>query len=213
MQDEFISTLKSHAHAYGVAFDDRTIARLAAYYEVVNRWNARLHLVAPCAPAEFATRHVLESLLALRELKTGWHFIDIGSGAGLPAIPCLLTRSDLKATLIEASTKKSIFLREAINRLDLRDRAEVINARFEKTSAPDHDAVTCRALERFTEQFASIVCWSPPRATLLFFGGNTLREVIEANKDVYYENVHAPQSEQRFLFIIKRAATNLSDRV
>lgn len=207
MHDDLILTLKQRAPAYNVALEEATIKRLAAYYEIVTRWNARLHLVAPCAPAEFATRHILESLLALGRLKNGWHFIDIGSGAGLPAIPCLLTRPDLRATLIEASTKKSIFLREAINRLDLRDRAEVINQRFEKTSAPDADAVTCRALERFTEQFASIVRWSPPLATLLFFGGNTLRTEIEANENLIYEATRAPDTEQRFLFFIKPVTT------
>ena len=45
---------------------------------------------------------------------------DIGSGGGLPIIPCLIARPDLEATLIESSQKKVVFLREALNRLGLR---------------------------------------------------------------------------------------------
>jgi len=71
-----------------------TVTRLGDYYSLLTRWNDRLHLVAPCSPEEFATRHVLESLLLLKHLPDGAKVADIGSGAGLPIIPCLLARQD-----------------------------------------------------------------------------------------------------------------------
>src|SRR6185369_15999394 len=91
------------------------LQRLCVYYSLLTRWNPRLHLVAPCSPEEFATRHVLESLMLLQHLPHGAKIADIGSGAGLPIIPCLIVRPDLHATLIESSAKKSVFLREALN--------------------------------------------------------------------------------------------------
>ena len=94
-----------------------TLAQLGAFYSLLTRWNDRLHLVAPCSPEEFATRHVLESLLLLKHLPQDAKIADIGSGAGLPIIPCLIARADLKATLIESSQKKTVFLREALNNL------------------------------------------------------------------------------------------------
>lgn len=201
--DEFSNALKEYAPRYDVQLTDAEIARLREYYEQVMAWNTRLHLVAPCSAAEFATRHVLESLLALAHLSDGAHVADVGSGAGLPIIPCLVVRPDLSATLIESSPKKAVFLREALRRVVAESKTVVIAERFEKTSVPEADFVTCRALDRFTEMFPKIIEWSPHASTLLLFGGESLREQIEKTA-LSYNVISIPESERRFLFIIKR---------
>jgi 16S rRNA (guanine527-N7)-methyltransferase len=201
--DEFADAVKEYAPRYDVRLTETEMARLREYYEQVMAWNTRLHLVAPCSPAEFATRHVLESLIALAHLTGGAHIADIGSGAGLPIIPCLVVRPNLSATLIEASPKKAVFLREALRRVVAESKTIVIAERFEKTSTPEVDFVTCRALDRFTEMFPKIIEWSPPTSTLLLFGGESLREQIEKTA-LSYNVINIPESERRFLFIIKR---------
>jgi 16S rRNA (guanine527-N7)-methyltransferase len=204
--DEFSSALQEHAPRFGVRLTSDETRRLRAYYEQVTAWNARLHLVAPCSPAEFATRHILESLLALAYLPgDDAHVVDVGSGAGLPIIPCLIVRPALSAVLIEASPKKAVFLREALRGAGAHGRAQVIAERFEKIPpVPEADAVTCRALERFTELFPKLVEWAHHASALLLFGGESLREQIE-KAALAYESVHIPESERRFLFIIKRS--------
>lgn len=200
--EEFSAALLAHATRYGVELGAQAVAQLRRYYEHLQAWNARLHLVAPCSPEEFATRHVLESLLALPFLAEGARVADVGSGAGLPIIPCLTLRPCLRATLIEASAKKSIFLREALRLLNLGDRAVVINRRFETTETMALDAVTCRALDRFTEMLPILLRWSPPESTLLLFGGGALRAELD-RCSLNYTTVHMPGSEQRFLFAVK----------
>ena len=199
--EEFRQALAGRASRYGVELDERTVGRLCDYFEHVRRWNARLHLVAPAPPAEFATRHVLESLLALGFLPEGAHFIDVGPGAGLPALPCLIARADLSATLIEASQKKAIFLREALSGAGLAGRATVLNKRFEETEAPAADALTCRALERFAETLPRLLHWSPRGSTLLLFGGNGIREQLE-RLGAPFRALHIPDSERRYLFVL-----------
>lgn len=201
--DEFAAAIEEHAPLYGARLDAPSISRLREYYEQVTAWNARLHLVAPCPPAQFATRHVLESLLALAHLPEGARVLDVGSGAGLPVIPCLIVRADLSATLVESSPKKAVFLREALRRAGAHARAEVVAERFEKLPAPEADCLTCRALDRFTEMFPALVEWSEPVGKLLLFGGDALREQIEKSAFAY-EAVRAPSSERRFLFVVER---------
>ena len=205
--DELSRTLESHAARYGVSLSERDRAGLCEYYEHLQRWNSRLHLVAPCSPAEFATGHVLESLVALRYLPQGAAVCDVGSGGGLPIIPCLMVRPDLSATLIEASIKKAVFLRESLRHIGVDARGQVICARFEHTPMPDALFVTCRALERLTELFPTLVTWSARATTLLFFGGHALRKQIE-RADLLYTAVHLPESDQRFLFCINRSTSN-----
>jgi 16S rRNA (guanine527-N7)-methyltransferase len=199
---EFTETLETRAPHYGVELDERARAGLRDYYEHLLKWNARLHLVAPCSPAEFATRHVLESLMACAHLPEGSRVCDVGSGGGLPIIPCLVARPDLSATLVEASTKKTVFLREALSRLELQHRARVVAERFERTPAPDADALTCRALERFTEMYKRLVEWSPPASRLLLFGGISFGELMDKDQTLRgYEAIKMPDSEQRFLYV------------
>ena len=202
---EFTNALEKHAARFGVELTAHDIERLSDYYKLLNAWNARLHLVAPCSPTEFATRHVLESLLAISHLHENARVADVGSGAGLPIIPCLIVRHDLRATLIESSQKKAVFLREALQLVGAHERSRVIAERFEKTLAPDVDFITCRALDRFEEQFGKLLEWSPPQSRLLLYGGHNIREQIERN-DLSYVAVHIPESERRFLFIVERKA-------
>lgn len=203
---QFTETLETHAARYGVSLAAGVRERLGLYYEHLSKWNARLHLVAPCSPAEFATRHVLESLVAAAHMPEGARVCDVGSGGGLPIIPCLVARPDLRsATLVEASTKKAVFLREALSRLGLQERARVVAERFERSPAPDADVLTCRALERFTEMYARLVEWTPRASRLLLFGGTALGELIERDAGVRsFAPLKMPDSEQRFLFVIER---------
>lgn len=201
--ERFTQALLTHAPRFGLELEADAVARLCTYYELTQTWNMRLHLVAPCSPAEFATRHVLESLLAINYLDQNARVADIGSGAGLPILPCLIVRPDLRATLIEASPKKAVFLREALRVTGTSERATVIAGRFEKTSEPEADFITCRALDRFIALLSNIIAWSPAASTLLLFGGPTLQAEIETN-GLAYQAVHLPESEQRFIFIIKK---------
>jgi len=174
-----------------------TVSRLGEYYSLLTRWNDRLHLVAPCSPEEFAVRHVLESLMLLPHLAPNAHVADIGSGGGLPIIPCLIARPDLHATMIESSQKKSVFLREASNQLHL--QSTIIARPFEQVEPPSVSFVTCRALDQFMQKLPALINWAGD-STLLLFGGETLREELR-KANVNFESFLIPQSEKRFLFL------------
>ena len=196
--NEFEQDLVSNMASFDLDLSPETVTQLGEYYSLLIRWNERLHLVAPCSPEEFAVRHVLESLLLLRYLPSKATVADIGSGGGLPIIPCLIARPDLEATLIESSQKKVVFLREALNHLNLH---ETIVARpFEDIPAPEVSFVTCRALDQFMRKLPALINWAPRGSTLLLFGGETLGEQLR-RANVSFEQFLIPQSEKRYLFL------------
>lgn len=200
---EFSEAIARNAAAFGLTLSDRDIERLADYYALVMKWNARLHLVASCSPQEFAIRHVLESLLLLKHLPPNASIVDVGSGAGLPTIPCVLVRDDLSATLIESSQKKGVFLKEALRAVKPSSRTAVIVARFEEVPAPQADFVTSRALDRFSEILPELVQWASPNATFLMFAGMEVRKRVESLfSSAQVELI--PRSDHRFLVIANR---------
>jgi 16S rRNA (guanine527-N7)-methyltransferase len=203
--ETFSQALRDNAADFGIHLGADEVARLCNYYELLLKWNDRLHLVAPCPPEEFATRHVLESLMLLRHLPTNARVVDVGSGAGLPIIPCLIMRADLSATLVESSPRKAVFLREALRNVNNREPAAITVARFEQTVAPEADFVTCRALDRFQAFLPALVEWAPPTSILLLFAGEELRRQIE----ILLPNAKAeriPRSDRRYLIVASQAS-------
>ena len=196
--NRFEESLISNMGSFDLDLSAETVTLLDQYYSLLTRWNDRLHLVAPCSPEEFATRHVLESLLLVKHLPQNAKIADIGSGGGLPIIPCLIARPDLNSTLIESSQKKAVFLREALNAVG---RNSAIMARpFEEVKPPDVSFVTCRALDQFMNKVSALIDWAPAASTLLLFGGETLAEQLRS-ASVKFERFLIPKSEKRFLFL------------
>ncbi|MEQ1924264.1 MAG: 16S rRNA (guanine(527)-N(7))-methyltransferase RsmG, partial [Pyrinomonadaceae bacterium] len=170
MPKEFTEAIKTHQATFSLGLADEQIARLADYYELILEHNEFLHLVAPMTAKEFAIRHILESLTLLEHLPMTTKIADVGTGAGLPSIPCLLVRDGLTAVLIESKEKKTKFLETAIESLGLKDKVQIVNSQFEEADPTGCEYVTCRALDKFTEKLPQLIRWSG-NCNLVLFGG------------------------------------------
>lgn len=203
VRKEFIEALNANQDAFGIDLGDAAVERLADHFDLVQEHNPLLHLVGPISPGEFAVRHVLESLAMLEFLPEGVRFADVGTGAGFPAIPCLIARPDLRGVLIESKEKKSAFLKDAVERLGIAERATVVNKQFAEIFNPGASIICCRALDKFTFLAPKLLRWAGKRSSLLF-GGPSLREALRNNRTHFTEKL-MPLSEQRYLFIIEEA--------
>ena len=143
--------------ALGIALDDRAIARLLDYVDLLERWNAAYNLTAVRDPAEMVTRHLVDSL-AILPYVSGATLADLGSGAGLPGIPLAIAVPARETLLVDSNGKKARFLREAVRRLDL-EHVRVAESRVEDV-AGTFECITARA-------FASL-------ADMLGWGGHLL---------------------------------------
>jgi len=200
VRDELVSAIRSNQAAFGVDLSDDVIARLGDYFDLVQKHNPILHLVGPSTPEEFATRHILESLTMLEFLPQGARFADVGAGAGLPSIPCLIARNDLYGQLIESKEKKTKFLTEAIGELGIGARAKVANLQFAEVDLKDIDHVCSRALDKFEATLPRLLKWAGKRR-LLLFAGNNLGAAMEKHRVAFTSRL-MPLSERRFLFVI-----------
>ena len=201
LQRQFIRAFEENCEAFGVNISTEKIFNLAKYYEFVQKHNEILHLVAPAPVETFVVRHILESLYAEPYLPKNVRFADLGAGAGLPSIPCLIARTDVRGFLIPSKMKKAAFLRQVLTECNLENRAEILDRQFEELEKPAADFITCRALDKFTDKLPKILKWSKG-CGLLFFGGNKLGENLE-KLGAPFERKLIPQSEQRFLFVVK----------
>jgi 16S rRNA (guanine527-N7)-methyltransferase len=196
--EQFRRALVLNCAEFGVELQSEHIERLISYYELLLKWNPKLHLVAPCSPEEFAVRHILESLTLLKHLPPKARVADVGTGAGLPIIPCLLVRDDLHGVLIESSQRKAAFLKEALRSIKPPARTQLMAARFEDLRSPDVAFITCRALDKFSELLPKLIDWAPRNTSYLLFVGESLLEEIRQLLQVRSVE-RIPHSERRFL--------------
>lgn len=168
--------LQGRAERSGLELSPALSARLAAYVELLLRWNERMNLTALGGDDQGLDRLVLEPLAAVRRIPRGAaRLVDIGSGGGSPAIPIRLAMPGLFVRMVEARVRKAAFLREAVRQLgldgvvveccryeELLDRAELLGA---------HDVLTVRGVRLDEKAARALEGLVRAEGTLLFFGG------------------------------------------
>jgi 16S rRNA (guanine527-N7)-methyltransferase len=132
--ESLTNRLSRRAASLNIEADEDLIARLASYFELLQRWNEKINLTSLGDTDESVDRLIMEPLAAARFLPRGGRLIDIGSGGGSPAIPLAIALRTSALTMVESRGRKAAFLREAVRTLGLTgsvetDRAEAHAAR------------------------------------------------------------------------------------
>src|SRR6266851_795023 len=108
---DVVKRLGARAANAGVTLTGHELSQLEAYYELLDRWNAKINLTAfPLDPPtdEALDRLLIEPLIAARYVEDSpiaW--FDLGSGAGSPAIPLKILRPRARLTMVESRGKKA----------------------------------------------------------------------------------------------------------
>jgi 16S rRNA (guanine527-N7)-methyltransferase len=138
------------ARALGVALPGSARPALLSYVERVADWNQKLDLTAARTPVALVEVLLADALMLSDPalVPTGCRFVDVGSGAGAPAVALLALRPDLSATLVEPKHKRVAFLRGVLGALGYGARVQVLEARLDPDAdagLPAHDLALSRA--------------------------------------------------------------------
>ncbi len=119
----------------GIPLDDGQIERFVRLRALLLEWNARINLTTITDPAEIETRHFLDSLtcvlpLPQHERARPLRVLDIGSGAGFPALPLAIAFPHWQVTSLDATGKKVRFQQEVVATLGL-DNVRPVHGRAE----------------------------------------------------------------------------------
>jgi 16S rRNA (guanine527-N7)-methyltransferase len=137
------------AAAFGLGLTDEQADACMVYLIELEKWNRKFNLTAIRDEREIITKHFIDSFSYLRGFKPwpGMALLDMGSGAGFPALPIKIAAPPLLVIMVESVRKKGTFLRHIIRTLRL-EGIEVLDARTDALF-PEHHArynvVTARA--------------------------------------------------------------------
>lgn len=199
---QFEDLLKIKGRSTGEKFSSSELERLSRYYELVLKWNARLHLTTLTEPFTFFHRHVYESDFAGTFLEPSVkHLWDLGSGLGIPGIPLAIFRPDLNVTLVESTRGKAIFLEEVISLLNL-ENTHVVEKRFEHLGQlPFYSCLIARAVEQMGDMVAKMAVLGKNSRQVLLLGGESLAErlKVEFGASFRIQLIPIQNSERRFV--------------
>jgi 16S rRNA (guanine527-N7)-methyltransferase len=174
---EFQERLARRVRRAGLTIRPDLGAQLEVYYRLLSIWNKKINLtglsLSDFSP-ESIDRLLVEPLVAASHVRPAVRsLLDVGSGGGSPAIPLTLALSGLTVLMVEAKTRKSVFLREALRALEL-TRGDVITSRFEELLTKPrlheaHDLLTIRAVRIEARVLMSLQAFVRPGGEIFLF--------------------------------------------
>ena len=123
---------------------------MTRYRKLVERYAGALDLSSPALVRSFDT--AIERSLAYAPHLAGGRVLDLGSGVGLPGIPCAAARPDLEFVLCEVRKRRAAFLERAVSELGLAN-ARVFAGDVRKYGGEPFDTVTSQAVGSLLETY------------------------------------------------------------
>lgn len=120
---------------------------LLLYLDQLLLWNKAYNLTAITEPEEALIKHVIDCLAIITHLPSG-SLLDIGTGAGLPAVIIAICQPERPCTALDSNQKKIRFIKQISSELGL-SNMQPIASRIEMHDA-SYEVVTSRA-------FASLI--------------------------------------------------------
>jgi 16S rRNA (guanine527-N7)-methyltransferase len=121
------------AKELGITLSEKQVNSFFIYFIELKKWNNKINLTSIRDERDIVIKHGLDSLsftLGIA-LDSSVNLLDLGSGAGLPALPIKITYPEVAVTLVESVKKKASFLRHIIRLLAL-NKIDVIDRRIEE---------------------------------------------------------------------------------
>lgn len=124
-QDEiqFAKSLQSLAADLSSSIPDFSIPYFFRYLGELKKWNKAINLTAIDDDREILAKHFIDSIAGLKviDINHETELLDVGAGAGFPALPLKFVRPELLVELLEPSEKKGAFLRYVVGSLGLQN--------------------------------------------------------------------------------------------
>ncbi|MBM3242210.1 16S rRNA (guanine(527)-N(7))-methyltransferase RsmG [Candidatus Poribacteria bacterium] len=132
-ESDFRNLLQKYLGKYGFTINETQLQQFVTYRNELKRWNQKINLTTIVDDHGIIIKHFLDSLsiLCCFSIPKYAKIADVGTGAGFPGLPIKIYRPEVEMLLIEASKKKTAFLKYLLSILGLED-VEISNARAEE---------------------------------------------------------------------------------
>jgi len=153
-RDLFDKALDKAAEGMGLGVNRAQRAMMWAHFQYVLEANRQFNLTRITAPADAAVKHYADSvsLLCVPDIHSGGPLtvLDVGTGAGFPAVPLAIMCREWRIVAIDGTGKKVRFVAETVAALGLAnvEARQVRAADLGRQMAERFDLVVLRAVSK-----------------------------------------------------------------
>ncbi len=156
--DSVPKLIRAGLDALGLSLGARQLDQVLQHLALLHKWNRVHNLTAIHSPEEAARLHALDCLAALavwvsRETPPS-QVLDVGSGAGFPAVLMAILWPHTQVLAIDAVAKKAAFVQQVAVQLGL-PNLKARHVRAQDLSG-QYDVITCRAFAALSD----VVGWT-----------------------------------------------------
>ncbi|MCG3131438.1 MAG: Ribosomal RNA small subunit methyltransferase G [Phycisphaerae bacterium] len=162
----FLDALSSVLAGWGIALDPRQFSLLLSHFRAVVETNRVMNLTRIVSPADAAVMHVADALSVVAwaatepRIPAAANVLDVGTGAGFPAVPVAIARPAWRVTAIDGTGKKAAFVDRTAASLGL-SNVRVLHARAEHAaSTGEYDLVLARAVAKLDPLLTWLAPWA-----------------------------------------------------
>ncbi len=179
---------------------------LGIFVKELTAWNKHMNLTGLSSTKRIMDELVVDSLMPAPCLPDNGLLLDVGSGAGFPAIPLKICKPSMKFFLLEPNSKKGSFLRQIIRLCGLK-QIEVLKDRIDTPSRPFPftrcDIITSRAMAPLPQLIKWCTPYLAPGGLMVVFLGNRSEEILTESE---------PLLKEKGLFVQDKNAYTLKQR-
>ncbi len=114
--------LKNACNELNLKIDDNQVDEFLKYKQLLLEWNEKINLTAITDDKEIILKHFVDCLTVCKFIDfNNKTFIDVGTGAGFPALPIKIFCKSSAPTLLDSLNKRINFLKTVGNELNLQN--------------------------------------------------------------------------------------------
>ena len=181
--------------------NDEKLEKLKKYLYLIKIWQKKFNLISQYSFESIWERHFLDSYQILKLIGNKKRILDIGSGAGFPAIVCAIC-SNNNFDLVEANKKKCNFLNEVKKIIGMKN-ISIHHSRIENLKIiKNFDYISARAVTSLDKLLKYAIKFYKKGMYCVFLKGKTVFKELEI-------------AEKKFIFQIRfiKSITNENGKI
>lgn len=186
-----------------VQCNDNMLHQYVTYYQILMEKNKVMNLTAITEFEEYVDKHIVDSLSIVRamDLSKVHHVIDVGTGAGLPAIPLKIAFPHLQITMLDSLQKRVNFLKETVSELGLTNMNPIHGRAEDMGHDPKYRERYELCVSRAVANLSTLSEYCIPLVKkggifLSYKSGNSMGEIQEAGKAIKVMGGRLTETEQ-----------------
>lgn len=179
----FREKFKNAFKKFDIEVSEEAVDKFEKFYNMLILENEKYNLTAITEEDDVIIKHFLDSVLPIARIPENVRILDIGSGAGFPAVPLAILRDDLNITALDGVNKKVNFINMVGRAIGLKNLS-VVHFRAEdyaKENRESFDCVVSRAVAGLPTLLEYCLPFVKENGLVMCYKGSSLNEELESS--------------------------------